>query len=355
MDSLNTLLHSEFFIATGYFDRLIYSLTELSEFHYTPSGRDIFKSTLDRYNQFFAAYVDIEFVQNEKNQFQIATFRKNIKAFHLYVEKFITLPYSSENKFDFIVTFINLTYDISHSLHNYVLKYTKYDIQYPRTSLVKEKNISIEHEEITISKQFFIDIDDLKMIQEELSKENQVDFLELKRDEKYEHFIKVGHLNFNEKNYERALENFYKAKNYKETAEVYTLLAWAYSCLNDLEKAKNYCLKAITKDPNYGPAYNDYGNYLLSSGHTADSFKWFELAKRAINYQNREYPYINSGRAYMNQQKYAEALREFSTALILAPYHEELHDTVKKIKLNLDRHSNSKHAKPIEENFNETY
>ena len=39
--------------------------------------------------------------------------------------------------------------------------------------------------------------------------------------------------------YEKAQDNFYKAKNYKDTAEVYTLLAWSYSFLNDLEKANS--------------------------------------------------------------------------------------------------------------------
>jgi Tfp pilus assembly protein PilF len=139
-----------------------------------------------------------------------------------------------------------------------------------------------------------------------------------------------------EKLHEQSLEAFYRAKNYKNTAEVNTLIAWCYSFKSDFSKAKNYCLKAIAIDPEYGPPYNDFGNYLLSEGEVDESFKWFELAKRAPNYQNREYPYINTGRAYMLKEKYSEALREFSYALILAPYHFELHETVKKLRSNLE-------------------
>jgi Tfp pilus assembly protein PilF len=139
-----------------------------------------------------------------------------------------------------------------------------------------------------------------------------------------------------EKNFKRAEESFYKARNYCETAEVLTLLAWTYSLQGENEKAKSYCLKAIQKDDNYGPAYNDYGNYLLLEGKTEEALRFFTLAKHATNYQNREYPYINSGRALVGLKKYNEALKEFSDALTIAPYHEELHQTVMKLKWNLD-------------------
>lgn len=353
MDSINSILHSEFFMATGYFDRLVFALTELSEFHYTPSGRDLFKNSLERYNQFFTTELNYEFNSENEAQFKIASFKKHIKSYHQYVEKFLALPFSSEKKWQFVVEFINLTYELAHEIHNYTLKYTQYDIQYPRMALVKEKFIKDEEIELSTSKFFYIDFQDIKDLQNEMARNNNIDFLELKRDEKYDHFIHAGHFNITEKNYDKAIENFYKAKNYKETAEVFTLLAWAYSFQNNIEKAKSYCLKAIAKDAQYGPAYNDFGNYLLTEGQIKESFKWFELAKRALNYQNREYPYINAGRAYMLLNKYQEAIREFSTALILAPYHEELHDTVKKIKLTIERNTN-----PIpnssEVQFNET-
>lgn len=355
MDSLNSILHSEFFMATGYFDRLVFALTELSEFHYTPNGRDLFQNVLSKYSVFFQENLEFDFENADDIQFKIATFKKNIKAFHQYTEKFIALPFNSEKKWDFIVNFINITYANAHDMHNFVLKYTQFDIQYPRMALIKEKFIKDEEVELYTSKFFYIDQNDLNELKSEMAKNNKVDFLDMKRDEKYDHFIHAGHFNISEKNYDKAITNFYKALNYKDTAEVYTLLAWAYSFSENYEKSKSYCLKAIAKDANYGPAYNDFGNYLLTEGNVQESFKWFELAKRALNYQNREYPYINAGRAYMALNRYNEAIREFSTALILAPYHEELHETLTKIKKTVEKNTPAPHSYKIsEENFHET-
>ena len=352
MNSLNTILQSEYYTASGYFDRLVFALTELSEFHYTPSGRDLFKKIFDTNTNHFAAQFKFE-IESDEHSFKIATFKRELKNYQQYIEKYIALPFSTKEKVEMVVNYINLLYQFSHQMHDYVLQYTNFDIQYPRQSLSKEKFTNIENELFT-SKEFFIDILDIEELNKEIKHNSKVNFLELKREEKYDHFISKGHAHISNKEYEKAQENFYKAKNYKDTAEVYTLLAWSYSFLNDLEKAKNYCLKAITKDPQYGPAYNDFGNYLMSEGNIEDSLKWFELAKKAVNYQNREYPYINAGRAFMMQKKYAEALKEFSYALILAPYHEELHATVKKLKQNLEKSEEYTRYKENEINHHET-
>jgi hypothetical protein len=60
----------------------------------------------------------------------------------------------------------------------------------------------------------------------------------------------------------------------------------------------------------------------------AESLRLFEMAKTATNNPQREYPYINSGRAYMIRKQYHLALRELQIALTLAPYHQNLHKTV---------------------------
>jgi hypothetical protein len=164
---------------------------------------------------------------------------------------------------------------------------------------------------------------------------NIVEVVDHQRARRYEQMIQEGHEAVFCKEHNRALECFMRALNYRETAEVLTLVGWSYSLLGQLDKAKSYCLRAIQKDPDYGPPYNDMGSYLLAEGQTEESLKWFELAKRAINYQNREYPYINAGRAYMTKKKLDRALEEFSQALTLAPFHEELHKTVEKLKKSL--------------------
>lgn len=336
MDSQEAVLHSEFFISTGYFERLVFALTDLAEFHYTPTGRKLFQKIIESYHLYFSKELNFN-PESPELEFQLSNFRTVIKKYHQYTEKYLALPFSNEQKNLFGINFINLCYENAHEMHNHILKFTNYEIQYPRMSLIKEKEFNSKEEDLTNSKLFFIDQNDFNELAKEMKHNQNVNFLDLKREEKYDHFVHKGHTFISEKNYTKAQEAFYKAKNYKETAEVFTLIAWSYSFDNQYEKAKNNCLKAITKDPQYGPAYNDFGNYLLQEGNVKESFKWFELAKRALNYQNREYPYINSGRAYMMLEDYERALREFSTALILAPYHEELHDTVKKIKLNLEK------------------
>ena len=96
-------------------------------------------------------------------------------------------------------------------------------------------------------------------------------------------------------------------------------------------------LKGDPKGSRLRTPYNDLGTYLLTQGEIEESLKWFSLAKKAINYQNREYPYINSGRAWMAKKNFEKALDEFSKALTLAPFHEELHQTVEKLKRTLHR------------------
>ena len=331
MDSINSLLLSEFFTATGYLDRLLFALTELENHQLSPTGKILIQKTCYRFFDFYKNNLPLFSFDLSSYEFKLSTFKKQIKAFHSTVEHIIKLPLSSENKNHFIVSYINMVYESAHELHNFCLAQTHFDIQYPRMGMIQEKNIPSEKELLHSTPLFYLE-------EKDFSFENiHIDFLDFKREEKYEYFIRRGHAFMSDKNFKRAEESFLKARNYRESAEVLTLLAWTYSLTGDNEKAKSYCLKAIQKDENYGPAYNDYGNYLLAEGRIEESLRFFKLAKKAVNYQNREYPYINSGRAFVAQKKYHEALKEFSDALTLAPYHEELHQTVTRLKLSLDK------------------
>lgn len=332
MNTTNSILHAEYFVASGYLERLIFALTELSDFHHTPSGRDLFFKAYNSYNDFF--HTHFKFNKTSENIFEISKISKRIKEYNIFFERYTLLPFESDEKINSTIDFINLNYELAHLFHNYILKFTQFEIEYPRMSLIKEVELG-PNEELSTSKKFSLSKQSLEELAIELGQTPDLNFLELKREEKYTHFLKLGHAKMSEKQYEQSIEAFYRAKNYKDTAEVNTLIAWCYSFKSDFNKAKNYCLKAIAIDPQYGPPYNDFGNYLLNEGSVDESFKWFELAKRAPNYQNREYPYINAGRAYMLKENYSEALREFSYALILAPYHYELHETVKKLRINL--------------------
>jgi Tfp pilus assembly protein PilF len=338
METTNTLLLTEFFTATGYLDRLIFAFTELERLHYGPRGKNQIQKLLNDTSVFFIK--EFKEFELESTGAEWSHFKTQIKAYHSAIESFIKLPFKGTKKEALVVNYINLLYRNCFEIHNFVMESTHLDVQFPRIGLIQEETIpSISQaEEDKRAPLFYLDQAKLKDYSEQTSKKDSpLVFLEMRREEKYDLYLHKGHYFIAQKNYEEAKTNFYKARNYKETAEILTLLAWTYSLLDNRTMAKSYCLKAVQLDSQYGPAYNDFGNYILAEGQVKESLRWFELAKRAHNYQNREYPYINAGRAYVLLKDFDQALKEFSLALTIAPHHNELHDTVAKLKINLEK------------------
>jgi Tfp pilus assembly protein PilF len=350
MESMNSLLLAEFYTATGYLDRLIFAFTELEKIHLTPRGKlQVQKLSLETAQFFAKSFSDLAF---EKDQyvFENSQFKNHLKFFQNFIEAQIKLPLKSQKSESIVIEYINLIYRNSFEIHNFIIECTTLDIQLPRTGLTEVEEIpmikSINSANTDSTKENFTaplfylnekNIQELSHVESVIK--SPIAFLDIKRDEKYDHFIHRGHFFIAQKNYSEAHNHFFKARNYKDSAEVLTLIAWTYSLLDNIPEAKAYCLKAIQKDTQYGPAYNDYGNYILNEGQIRESLRWFELAKRAHNYQNREYPYINAGRAYVLLKQYEDGLNEFSLALTLAPHHQELHETVAKLRNNLERES----------------
>lgn len=344
MESLNSLLLAEFYTATGYLDRLLFAFTELEKIHITPRGKMQIQKLCQETVQFFHKNFNEMNFKTEDYHFQLSTFKNHLKFFHSFIEATVKLPMRSEKLDKNIIEYINLLYRNCFELHNFINENTNLEIQLPRTGLTEIENIPLikgaHTEETSTSPLFYLDektVRELSLMDSVIK--SPIAFLDIKREEKYDHYIHRGHYYIAQKNYHEAKNHFYKARNYKDTAEVLTLLAWTYSLLDNIAEAKSYCMKAIQVDSQYGPAYNDFGNYILNEGQVEESLRWFELAKRAHNYQNREYPYINAGRAYVLLKQYEEGLNEFSLALTLAPHHQELHETVAKLRKNLDNES----------------
>lgn len=353
MESTNSLLLAEFYTATGYLDRLLFAFTELEKIHLTPRGKIQIQKLCQETANFVTDYfTDLQF-EAEDYVFETSKFKNQIKTFHSFIESLVKLPFRSERSESIVIEYINLIYRNSFEIHHFLVECTHLEVQLPRTGLTMEEQIpSIKNTEEKNIPLFFLDQKNIQeLARNEKVLKSPIAFLELKRDEKYDHFIHRGHFFIAQKNYDEARAQFYKARNYKETAEVLTLIGWTYSLLDDMTQAKAYCMKAIQKDTQYGPAYNDFGNYILNEGNVRESLRWFELAKRAHNYQNREYPYINAGRAYVLLKQYEDGLKEFSLALTLAPHHEELHETVAKLKMNL---AEEKERRKPHESYNET-
>jgi Tfp pilus assembly protein PilF len=103
------------------------------------------------------------------------------------------------------------------------------------------------------------------------------------------------------------------------TAEAHTFIGWVLSFRGDVDGAIRECQCAIAVDPDYGNPYNDIGVYLMSKGDLDDAIGWFELAKRAVRYEPRHYPFVNLGRLYAKKGKVVRAIDELEKALELNP------------------------------------
>src|SRR2546430_16818692 len=120
------------------------------------------------------------------------------------------------------------------------------------------------------------------------------------------------------------------------TAEAHTFLGWTLSFQGRLEEATRECLKAIEVDPDFGNPYNDIGCYLMQQGNLAEAIPWLEKAKHAPRYEPRQFPYMNLGRIYLRQGRWADALREFEAAVRLAPTDVELRKTLHSLRARLN-------------------
>ena len=341
MKSFSSLLLAEFYTATGYIDRLLFAFTDLEKLHLTPRGKIQAQKILQESVDFLCDHFTDLKLNNEDYIFETSKFKTQLQSIEKFIESLIKLPMRSEASDKNVINYINMLYRNAYEIHNFIIESTQLEVQLPRTGLAEMEVILNLKNDQSAAPLFSLnekDIRELSLVESVVK--SPIAFLDIKRDEKYDHFIHQGHTFISQKNYEEAKNTFYKARNYKDSAEILTLLGWSYSLLGNFEQAKNYCMKAIQKDTQYGPAYNDFGNYILNEGQVRESLRWFELAKRAHNYQNREYPYINAGRAYVLLKQYEEGLNEFSLALTLAPHHHELHETVAKLRNNLDRDPN---------------
>ncbi len=398
-ENIRNLLTSELHCAWSYFERLAHAITDLSKIAQLPESKELTqKMNFDIVELLEVHVFSKEFISENVRNISLRELKYKCKDTTELIERMIRLELNSEQTLETTVSFINLLYEYAYEWHHLVSDFTELSIQLPRVNLVEaivsspkhllkleediNNSLKEETEDLLIDSEprlhssgfsiidggaqldvEFMDEEDFDDEEEDeeaqedriiplfkLDKENIIRFqgaglgsigsLEWQRDKKYDKLLHEGHEAVFDKDFTLALDKFSKALNYKETAEVLTLIGWVHSLEGRLDKAKSYCLKAIQNDADYGPPYNDLGTYLLSEGQVEESFKWFEMAKKAINYQNREYPYINSGRAYMTIKNLPKALEEFSKALTLAPYHEELHATVERLKKSIHSSSN---------------
>ncbi|MCF8060761.1 MAG: hypothetical protein K9K67_15770 [Bacteriovoracaceae bacterium] len=328
-EGLTHLALSELHTCQSYYQRLFYGLLELSDVTNTTPIR----SWAASFNHQAKLHIRRHWLNQDFDQIDsspietVSLFevKDNTRSFFKTLENIITLGLMNDETYpDTMTLTLNFLFLHAKRLHLLTTELTNLEIDLPRVILMD----TISTEEVIPAYR----VDSKAIFQLKEDKQAPIRSIESQRDKKYEELIQKGHLWISKKEYDLARESFMRALNFQETAEAYNLIGWSYSLECELEKAKKFCLKAIQTDPAYGAPYNDLGSYLLAEGEVNESLKWFELAKNSRNYQNREYPYINAGRAYMGKREFTKALQEFSMALTIAPFNEELHHTVQRLK-----------------------
>lgn len=327
---------SELHSCTLYLDRIYQALNEFTDIGHMPQVKRVNDLLVTEIREFFAEKIlqSSEFENFEERH--PGKVRDYLHQCFRFMDSAIQVSlWGQAEMAELLTTFMNKVYFRARQLHEILDDYTHLEVQLPRPIILESQ--MEEDEKVPL---FFLTTERLLELSDQ--KGSTITSLEGKREKQYRQLISRGHKEILAKKYEKATDTFKSAQNYNDSAEVMTLLAWSYSLRGKMEKAKNYCLRAIQKDPDYGPPYNDLGNYLLQEGQGEEALKWFELAKKCSHYQNREYPYINAGRVYLSQREFHKAFEEFSKALALAPNHRELHQTINRLKKTIERSERNK-------------
>lgn len=343
LSSNSSILLSELHSLQGYLDRLLIFIDEFSDQLTASKGKKIARELL----------IDsLQLVQNEVLTSSVSkspmaiSFDDNLRDTYQNMTNLLVsaldlpLGFLSENEedlslFESVTRFLNIGLKYAHQLHELFTQDTEFEIELPR-SIFYEK---IQGPQNSIPF-YYIVWEDLKnALLEDI---NFATLLNKRREQKYKIEIINGHKFIQSNKIDKALQAFKKAQNFSNSAEILTLISWAHSLQGEMEKAKNFCFKAIKIDSNYGPAFNDLGNFYMKEKEYDQALHWFSLAKKAVHYENKEYPYINSARVYLSLKNKQKALEEFSFALTLAPDNIQLHETVTRLRESMDKDDDQK-------------
>tara|TARA_B100000886_G_scaffold337407_1_gene298047 strand:- start:323 stop:1477 length:1155 start_codon:yes stop_codon:yes gene_type:complete len=344
------LLRSELNMASSYVDRLFHGIIDLSDLDYHPELKDLIKSFEVEFRELLEGGVFQNILSHGfgDRDFSNILFREWLADLFSALEMIARLGLS-DLAIDNLIKIVNITYRLGRELHLFSLRETDLVVELPRTISSKQE-VYDKVPRLILSEFLYTDDQDQGELEDDWDENTlplyQVDQEGLEKCDlgcsilsfsmgtlkKSKELINKGHECVFDKKYSNALVFFEKSRRLHETAEVLTLIGWVYSLLENLERGKKFCLKAIEIDPDYGPAYNDIGSYLLQEGDINESVRWFNLAKNAPIYQNKEYPSINLGRAYLMQKKYRQALEEFKLAKKIAPHQQQISKTIEKIE-----------------------
>lgn len=142
-------------------------------------------------------------------------------------------------------------------------------------------------------------------------------------DENCFELIQKGLVYLQSKEYSMAKLLFQQSVDLQPTPEGLTYLASMYSREEEFKLSIELCKQAILLDPSYGNPYNDIGTYLVQQHQLMESIEWFEKAKKALRYEDRNKPYLNLGRLYIRLSNVDEAKKEYESLLEFDPFNIE--------------------------------
>ena len=131
---------------------------------------------------------------------------------------------------------------------------------------------------------------------------------------------------------DRAAVRFKAALRLEPSAEAYTYWGWIESIKGNLHAAIHLCREAIHIDPEFGNPFNDIGSYMVALGDKEEALKWFAKAKLCKRYGLRHYPYMNSGKIYMERGEHWRALKEYKEAEKIAPHEDGIKAMIRELE-----------------------
>ncbi len=148
--------------------------------------------------------------------------------------------------------------------------------------------------------------------------------------EKYKIHLELAQAHLRASDFKQAYVEALKAKEIRESPEVYNLLGLAFMGLDDVMGAKDWFLKAVSLDDNFSPAWTNLSACYL---RLKDYGKALEAAKKALDnpyYLFPERAYYNMAEAYFAMGRNREALDALNKAIRYnvryAPAYERLMD-----------------------------
>jgi tetratricopeptide (TPR) repeat protein len=132
-----------------------------------------------------------------------------------------------------------------------------------------------------------------------------------------ERHTKEGVKHLQERNFEKALKSFKNAEKKKpEDPVIMDYLSQVYAAMNDLDKATEYILKAITVEPQSPIHKQLYATYLMRQEKNDEAIA---VIDEVLEIQPVGIMYVLRGQADFNLENFDSAMTYFNKALELDP------------------------------------